>query len=150
MNFANAFSTVLGIGRAPFAPGTVASIFALPVAWLVLRYFGPVALFSLSFAVAALGTWACDVYVRATGTDDPSECVIDEVAGQFLACSLAPLSFGGFALAFLLFRLFDVSKLWPISVAERLRGGLGIVADDMVAGLLAGLIVAVVSTLGLV
>jgi phosphatidylglycerophosphatase A len=143
-------ATVFGIGRAPFAPGTVASLCTLPIAWIVLRYLGPVALFSLSFAVAALGAWACDVYVRENGTDDPSECVIDEVAGQCLACSLAPLSLGGFALAFALFRLFDISKLWPISEAERLKGGLGIMADDMVAGLFAGLIVAVVTTLGLI
>jgi phosphatidylglycerophosphatase A len=143
-------ATVFGIGRSPFMPGTVASAIALPVAWIVLKYLGPVALFSLSFAVAAIGTWACDVYVRATEETDPSECVIDEVAGQFLACALAPLSLYGFILAFALFRLFDISKLWPISEAEKLRGGLGIVADDMVAGLLAGLIVAVVASLGLI
>jgi len=143
-------ATVFGIGRSPIMPGTVASAVSLPVAWVVLKYLGPVALFSLSFAVAAIGTWACDVYVRTTEETDPSECVIDEVAGQLLACALAPLSLYGFILAFALFRLFDISKLWPISEAERLRGGLGIVADDMVAGLLAGLIVAVVASLGLI
>ena len=143
-------ATVFGVGRAPFAPGTLASILTLPLAWIVLRYLGPVALFSLSFAIAALGFWASDVYARESETEDPSECVIDEVAGQCLACALAPLSIAGFALAFALFRLFDISKLWPISEAERLKGGLGIVADDMVAGLLAGLIVAVVHTLGLI
>jgi len=143
-------ATVFGIGRSPWAPGTVASAIALPVAWIVLKYLGPVALFSLSFAVAAIGTWACEVYVRTMEESDPSECVIDEVAGQFLACALAPLSLYGFILAFALFRLFDISKLWPISEAEKLRGGLGIMADDMVAGLLAGLIVAVVASLGLI
>jgi phosphatidylglycerophosphatase A len=143
-------ATVFGIGRAPFAPGTVASVLTLPLAWVVLKYLGPVALFSLSFAIAALGAWASDVYARQSETDDPSECVIDEVAGQCLACALAPLSLPGFALAFVLFRLFDISKLWPISEAERLRGGLGIIADDMVAGLFAGLIVAVVTTVGLI
>ena len=76
--------------------------------------------------------------------------MIDEVAGQFLACAFAPLSLAGFALVFLLFRLFDISKLWPISAAERLRGGLGIVADDLVAGLMAGLIVAVFASTGFI
>jgi phosphatidylglycerophosphatase A len=150
MNFADSISTVFGIGRIGVAPGTVASVVTLPFAWVVLKYLGPVALFSLSFAIAALGFWASDVYVRERETDDPSECVIDEVAGQCLACALAPLSLAGFALAFALFRLFDISKLWPISEAERLKGGLGIMADDMVAGLFAGLIVAVITTLGLV
>jgi len=103
-------ATVFGIGRSPIMPGTVASAVSLPVAWVVLKYLGPVALFSLSFAVAAIGTWACDVYVRTTEETDPSECVIDEVAGQLLACALAPLSLYGFILAFALFRLFDISS----------------------------------------
>ena len=143
-------ATVFGVGRSPWAPGTVASAVSLPFAWVVLKYLGPVALFSLSFAVAAIGTWACEVYIRATNETDPSECVIDEVAGQFLACALAPLSLYGFILAFALFRLFDISKLWPISAAERLRGGLGIMTDDLVAGLIAGGIVAVFASVGLI
>jgi phosphatidylglycerophosphatase A len=143
-------STLFGVGRSPVAPGTVASIVALPIAWLVMTLGGPVPLLILAFIVSALGMWSCDVYARATGTHDPSECVIDELAGQFIACALAPLSLPGFALAFVLFRLFDISKLWPISVAERLRGGLGIMADDLVAGLIAGAIVAVFANVGLI
>ncbi len=143
-------STLFGIGRVRFAPGTLASVVALPFAWIVLKLWGSVALLSLSVVTAAFGAWACDVYARRTGTHDPSECVIDELAGQFLACALAPLSLTGFALAFALFRLFDVSKLWPISAAERLPGGFGIMADDMLAGLLAGAIVAVMANVGLV
>ena len=142
-------STLFGIGRFPAAPGTIASLVALPIAWLVMSLGGPVPLLVLAFVTAALGIWACDVYARATGTLDPSECVIDELAGQFIACAFAPLSLPAFALAFVLFRLFDISKLWPISAAERLRGGLGIMADDLVAGLFAGLIVAVFVSVGL-
>jgi phosphatidylglycerophosphatase A len=147
---ATAAATLFGIGRSPAAPGTVASIVALPIAWIVMKLGGPVALVVLALITAAFGMWACDVYARATGTHDPSECVIDELAGQFIACAFAPLSLPAFALAFVLFRLFDISKLWPISAAERLRGGLGIMADDLVAGLFAGLIVAVFVSVGLV
>lgn len=143
-------ATLFGIGYARFAPGTLASFVALPIAWIVLLLWGPVALASLGLATAAFGVWACDVYANEKGVHDPSECVIDELAGQFLACALAPLSLLGFALAFVLFRLFDVSKLWPISAAERLPGGLGIVADDMVAGLIAGAVVAVLASVGLI
>jgi phosphatidylglycerophosphatase A len=143
-------ATVFGIGRSPIAPGTVASSVALPIAWIALTAGGPVALLSLALVTAALGMWAGDVYAKDKGAHDPSECVIDEVAGQLLACAFAPLSLTGFALAFLLFRLFDISKLWPISVAERLRGGLGIVADDLVAGLMTGLIVAVFASTGFI
>lgn len=143
-------ATVFGIGRSPVAPGTVASIVALPLAWIVMKAGGPVALLSVALVTAALGMWACDVYAKDNGARDPSECVIDEVAGQLLACAFVPQSLAGFALAFVLFRLFDISKLWPISAAERLRGGLGIVADDLVAGLIAGLIVAVFASTGFI
>lgn len=139
---ANLIATVFYVGRFPVAPGTLASAIALPFAWLILRYDSAVGLCAAAFVAAALGVWACDVYVRETGKQDPSECVIDELAGQWLACAFAPLSLEGFALAFVLFRLFDVTKIWPISAAERLNGGLGVVADDMVAGLFAGLLVA--------
>jgi len=95
------------------------------------------------------GIWASALYAEATENPDPGECVIDEVAGQWLACAFAPLSLTGFALAFLFFRVFDMTKLWPVSSAEKLPGGLGIMADDMVAGLIAGCIVAVLSNAGL-
>jgi phosphatidylglycerophosphatase A len=145
---ARLIATVFPIGLAPFAPGTFASAFALPFAWLILRTAGPFALCGAALLIAAIGVWASDVYVRESGKSDPSECVIDEVAGQWLACAFAPLSLPGFALAFVLFRLFDITKPWPVSAAERLNGGLGVVADDMVAGLFAGLIVSAALTLG--
>jgi phosphatidylglycerophosphatase A len=147
---AGQFATLFGIGRSPYAPGTVASMVALPFAWIVSLIFGPFILFALSVLAGGIGIWACDAYAKESGKHDPSECVIDELAGQWLACALAPLSIGGFVLAFLLFRLFDIVKFWPMSEAEKLDGGLGIVADDMVAGLLAGILVALVHNVGLV
>jgi len=145
-----AAATLFGLGRIPFAPGTLASLVTLPIAWLTMKYFGQIGLVSLCLAVSALGLWASDVYAKDRATEDPSECVIDEVAGQLLACALAPLSLAGFALAFVLFRLFDISKLWPVSTFERIPGGLGIVSDDLAAGLIAGGIVLVVDTCGLI
>ncbi|HVT24476.1 MAG TPA: phosphatidylglycerophosphatase A, partial [Rhizomicrobium sp.] len=73
--------------------------------------------------------------------DDPSEAVIDELAGQWLACAFAPLSWQGYLAAFVLFRFFDMTKIWPVSAAERARGGWGVMFDDIVAGLIAGVIV---------
>jgi len=142
-------ATVFGVGRSPVAPGTVASLVSLPVAWIVMAYGGPLALLALGGTVFIFGLWASEVYAVQQGNSDPSECVIDEVAGQFVACALAPLSIAGFAAAFVLFRLFDISKLWPVSAAERLPGGLGIMTDDLVAGLFAGAIVAVFVSVGL-
>jgi phosphatidylglycerophosphatase A len=91
--------------------------------------------------------------VRETGRQDPPECVIDELAGQWLACSACLLSFGGllpathislpaFLLAFVFFRLFDIWKPWPVSWADQeLTGGIGVMTDDMIAGLMAGVLV---------
>src|SRR5258708_528036 len=113
-------ATLAGVGRIAVAPGTLASLLALPLAWLLIRYTGTSGIVLAILAATAIGTWASGAYARETGTADPSECVVDELAGQWLACSLVPLTLGGFVLAFLLFRLFDIVKPWPISaVAPR-------------------------------
>ena len=147
---ATIFSTFFGIGYVRVAPGTVASLVALPVAWLISWKFGVAVLCAASLATYALGVWSCGQYAARRDITDPSECVIDEVAGQWLTCAVAPLSLPGFAIAFVLFRFFDITKLWPVSLGERLPGGLGIMTDDMVAGLLAGLIIAALRLLGLI
>ena len=148
MKLAALLSTLFGIGRAPVS-GTVASAVALPFAWIIMAHGNGAVLLVASLIALGVGIWSCDVYVRATGRDDPSECVIDELAGQWLACAFAPLSLWGFALAFILFRLFDIAKPWPISAAERLPGGVGVMMDDMLAGLVAGLLVLLAAHLGL-
>jgi phosphatidylglycerophosphatase A len=141
-------ATLFGLGRLGFAPGTLGSLAALPISFLVMRFGGMYALLAASAAVAIVGIWVSDAYARESGDSDPKECIIDEVAGQMLACALAPMTWLGFLLAFLLFRLFDVSKIWPISAVERIGGGAGIVGDDMLAGLLAGIVVAAVAAAG--
>lgn len=144
-------ATVFGIGFARVAPGTVASIAALPVAWLVADFGNRFWLLFLAIATAAIGAWACELYSRAQMNPDPSECVIDEVAGQLLVCAFAPLSLSAYFVAFVLFRVFDITKLWPVSEAEnRIPGGLGIMADDIVAALMASVIVAILAHLGIV
>ena len=93
----------------------------------------------------AVGAWASELYVARTKANDPCECVVDELAGQWIACAFAPVSLAGYVLAFVLFRLFDIWKPWPIRHVERLHGGLGIMADDVVAALMAGAILAVLA-----
>ncbi len=147
---ATLLSTFFGIGYARVAPGTVASAAALPFAWLILWKLGPSSLLIASALVYAAGVWSCGVYAARTGGADPSECVLDEVAGQWLACAFAPLSLLGFAIAFALFRLLDISKLWPVSLGERLAGGWGIMTDDMIAGAVTAGIIAGLHWQGLV
>lgn len=147
MRISTIIASVLGIGYFPVASGTVMSIVAVPLAIVIARHGGGPAVIVASLLAFVIGIWACGDHVRATGRDDPSECVIDELAGQWLACAgifFAPASAAEFALAFLAFRLFDILKPWPISAAEKLPGGLGVMADDMLAGLAAGVIAAVV------
>ena len=147
---ATLLSTFFGIGYARVAPGTVASAAALPFAWLILWKLGPAALLFASAVVYGVGVWSCGAYAARIGGVDPSECVIDEVAGQCLACAFAPLSILAFAVAFALFRLFDISKIWPVSLGERLAGGWGIMTDDMIAGTLSAAIIAGLRWQGLV
>ena len=152
MRVSTVIASVLGIGYFKIAPGTVMSAVAVPLAFLIASQGGSIALFAASFLAFGVGVWACGDYVRANGREDPSECVIDELAGQWLACAFAVLPLAGtgavslpaFALAFVLFRLFDIWKPWPVSWADqKLEGGFGVMADDMLAGLMAGIVVIV-------
>jgi len=137
-------ATMLGIGYAPVASGTVASAVAVPFAVMIAQAAGAAGLLIASLLAFGVGVVACGAHVRATGNADPSECVIDELAGQWLACAgvaFGTLSLPAFLLAFLLFRLFDIWKPWPVSWADtQLEGGLGVMADDMIAGLMAGVL----------
>jgi phosphatidylglycerophosphatase A len=139
---AERIATVGGLGRlVPKAPGTLASFLTLFVAWGLCAVHGQLLVFVAAITATAIGFWGAALYARQHGSKDPSECVIDEVAGQLIACAFAPRTIVLYGLAFLLFRLFDIVKPWPISAAERLPGGLGIMADDVIAGLLAGVLV---------
>lgn len=138
-------ATWFGSGYAPWAPGTMGSVAALPFGWLLASYGGPAGLLLGCVAVIALGIWAANGYMVAAGEHDPGPVVIDEVAGQWLAmlpaAALGLLSWQAVALAFVLFRAFDILKPWPISWADReVPGGLGVMLDDVLAGIAAGCI----------
>ncbi len=150
LRLAEPLATLFGIGRVPSAPGTAASAVALPLAWIIAEFGGRFALLFAAIVAFAVGSWACEIYARSKGNPDPSECVIDELAGQWIVCAFAPLSIPAYILAFILFRVFDILKPWPINITERrVPGGLGIMADDVVAGLMASLIIAVLAHLGI-
>ncbi|MDA8232215.1 MAG: phosphatidylglycerophosphatase A [Magnetospirillum sp.] len=129
-------ATWFGSGRLPRAPGTWGSAAALPFAWALATAGGSRAVGWAALAAFAVGWWASAVYVRRTGADDPGEIVIDEVAGQWLTLALAPPDPLAYGVGFALFRLFDIWKPWPVRWADRhLAGGLGVMADDILAGL---------------
>ncbi|MEO5561107.1 MAG: phosphatidylglycerophosphatase A [Dokdonella sp.] len=135
-----------GSGLSPFAPGTAGSAAAL-LPWLALREL-PWPLFALIVALAfALGVWASNVVIAKLRIEDPQVIVWDEFVGQSIA--LAPLlwiarDWRWIIAAFLLFRLFDVWKPWPVSWADRcVKGGLGVMLDDVIAGIYAAIVIGV-------
>lgn len=134
-------ATWFGVGHFPVAPGTAGSLAALPFAWLIMTYFGPLGLAIATGVVFVIGVWAADRYTRTRGVADPGSVVIDEVAGQWLALILVPPDLIAYAIGFALFRIFDVVKPWPISLLDReVKGGLGVMLDDLLAGALAAIL----------
>ena len=141
-------ATWFGSGLAPKAPGTWGALAALPFG-LALAWLGGGVLLAVAAVLCFLvGIWASARYAAALGRDDPGAVVIDEVAGQWLALVPAALDPMLVAAAFLAFRAFDIFKPWPASWCDRtLKGGLGIMLDDMVAGLYAAVAVFALSQL---
>ena len=131
---ATAVATWFWVGLLPRAPGTWGSAAALPFAWALVSLGGHPLLLAAALVCFAVGWWASAVYVARTQAADPSEVVIDEVAGQWLVLSVAPLDPLAYLAGFALFRLFDVWKPWPVSWADdRIGGGLGVMLDDILA-----------------
>lgn len=129
-------STWFGVGLLPKAPGTWGSLAALPIVWLMAERYGPYAVVALGIVLLIVGTVAVAVYLKRSRTQDPGEIVVDEVAAQALACAPAGLDPVAFVLAFILFRIFDIMKPWPIKALEhKIPGALGVMADDVAAAL---------------
>jgi phosphatidylglycerophosphatase A len=132
-----ALATAFGAGYAPVAPGTWGSAVGLLV-WFVLPPSAWTQALALALVVAA-GVWAGSVAERHFGRTDPGQVVIDEVAGMLVTLFLNPVGWPGAAGALLLFRAADILKPFPARRLERLPGGLGIMADDVMAGVYANL-----------
>ncbi len=146
-SIAKAISTWFGCGYAPVAPGTIGSAAAIGIGLLLERYAGwkPLAFAVLAAIVSAPAIWAAGETARLAKIEDPQFVVIDEVVGQWLALGGAralnwKANWMAWLAAFLLFRLFDIWKPFPVRQLESLPGGVGIVADDLMAGLYAALV----------
>ena len=126
-----------GTGLAPAAPGTVGSLPGVALFWLTMG-FGLYVQLGIALLLVVSGIWLCGESARRIGVHDHGGIVWDEIAGMYLTLLLAPPTIAGFALAFGLFRLFDIVKPWPIrDLDHRLGGGLGIMLDDLAAALYA-------------
>jgi phosphatidylglycerophosphatase A len=126
--------TWFGAGLLPLMPGTWGSLAALPCAWAISSLWGAAALAIATAIIFIVGCWAAGTIASTSGAADPGVIVIDEVAAQWLVLLPAPLDPLAYAAAFLLFRLFDIWKPWPVRwVDRRVHGGLGIMLDDLLA-----------------
>ncbi|MEK6745658.1 MAG: phosphatidylglycerophosphatase A [Pseudomonadota bacterium] len=130
-------ATWFGSGLAPKASGTAGSLAALPFAWVIQQYYGNFWLFVASIILFFVGWWASNQYMKYyPEKHDPKQIVVDEVAGIWLLLATHPVTWEGYASAFILFRFFDVLKPWPISVADRkIKGGFGVMFDDLLAAI---------------
>ncbi|MEM7076787.1 MAG: phosphatidylglycerophosphatase A [Pseudomonadota bacterium] len=156
MTFARLVATAFGLGLLRPAPGTWGSLGALPLALCLHLAGGPVLLALATAGIFLVGWWVTHVATRGMEDHDPSEIVIDEVAGQL--CALWPVSIGaamagapvlalwpGWIAGFLLFRVFDIWKPGPVGWADRRHDALGVMLDDIFAGVMAALGVAVLA-----
>jgi len=149
---ATAIATWFGCGYAPIAPGTAGSLAAVLIAFALHYWLQAPPYWFAILAVLLLvpGIWAAGVYARKLGKKDPGEVVVDEVIGQWITLSGAlTLNWKSWLAAFLLFRLFDIWKPPPVRQLERLRGGTGIVADDVMAGVYGAIVIFVAGLLKL-
>jgi len=125
-----------GSGLSPWAPGTAGTIAAVPL-YLLVRPLPLPWYLGLLVLVFVVGIWACDKAARELGVHDPTAIVWDEVVGFLVAMTAAPPGWRWVLAGFVLFRLFDILKPWPIHVLDRqVQGGLGIMLDDLLAGII--------------
>jgi phosphatidylglycerophosphatase A len=124
----------LGSGLAPFAPGTFGSLIGVVLYWFMAP-LSPVVYAAVTAGLFLAGIFICGQTARDIGATDPGKIVFDEIVGFLVAMYLVPASWPWILAGFLLFRLFDIWKPWPIHVAEHKLGlGTGIMADDVLAG----------------
>ncbi len=154
MNFRLFFITVGYSGLSPKAPGTVGTVVALPLGVAILTILPPSSLFLLTILITIFAVKSINSYEKETETHDAKHIVIDELAGLWIALSLSPGTkieisslnlenpiFWQIVLSFILFRLFDIWKPSLIgTIDQKVQGGLGVMGDDIVAGVIAGLL----------
>ncbi len=141
--FARLIATWFYCGYAPKGPGTAGSLAAVVIAWLLHQYASLPALGIGALALVMLGPaiWAADVVAKVDQKKDPQIVVVDEVVGLWITLAAATtLNWKSWLLGFILFRLFDIWKPWPVRWFEKLPGGTGIVMDDVMAGVYGALV----------
>jgi len=120
-------------GRSPLAPGTAGTLVGV-LLYLGIRNFSPPLYISLTILLCIVGTWAAGKAEIILGKKDSPLIVIDEIAGYLIALFLVRSGWGYLAVGFFLFRVFDIMKPWPLHGLQKVHGGLGVMLDDIGAG----------------
>jgi len=129
-----------GTGLAPVAPGTFGSLPGILLFWLTLDY-GLYVQLGVALSMTLAGIWICGESARRIGVHDHGGIVWDEIVGMYVTLLAAPVSLVAWVLAFVLFRVMDIVKPWPIrDLDHRLGGGVGIMLDDLAAALYAAIL----------
>tara|TARA_Y100000741_G_scaffold365091_1_gene358989 strand:- start:348 stop:812 length:465 start_codon:yes stop_codon:yes gene_type:complete len=131
------FNTLFGIGFSPYAPGTVASAFTIFIWYFFIQFFSIYMFVTFVLLVTILSFYSINLYLADHSSDDPSEIVIDEFIGQSLPLIFLNQNSELFEIlfAFICFRIFDIYKIYPVNLGERMKGALGVLADDIIAGI---------------
>lgn len=134
------FASGLGLGFIPFAPGTFGTMLAVAIYWFGLKLLPQSTYAVTAITFVFLAVWISNIASERLKEKDPQKVVIDEIAGFFVTMAFQPTDISYLVGGFILFRLFDIVKPFPAKyLEERLRGGWGIVMDDVVAGLYANI-----------
>jgi phosphatidylglycerophosphatase A len=134
-----------GAGLAPFAAGTFGTLAAVPLYWALALLLPPIAIVALCVPLFFISVWACSVTAKNLSIKDPNCICIDEIVAVLPLLALTHQSLLLQAVAVIAFRVFDIAKPWPVSVADtKIEGGLGVMVDDLFAAMYAFIVVAVV------
>lgn len=146
LKIAEIISTWFWVGKIPWAPGTWGTLATLPVVY-ALSMVGPILYMAVTIIAIFVGVFAADLYENSLGEHDSSEIVIDEVVGLLISLTWLPMTAQSLILGFVLFRFFDILKPFPISWLDRkIKGGLGVMLDDIAAGVITNIILQILYT----
>jgi phosphatidylglycerophosphatase A len=145
-NFLIQFATLFGVGKIKKAPGTWGTLVTLPWA-LGLNLLGPLFAMTITALLTPIVILSAELYEKKYGGHDSKEIVVDEFLGFIITMTWLPITVQSYVFGFLLFRLLDILKPFPIGyIDKKVRGGLGVVADDIAAGIIANIILQVIYT----
>ena len=147
---AKIISTIFYIGYSKYLPGTIGSLLAIPTGILILKIGGIVALLIFIFILTLIALFSIEIYIKEHQSSDPKEIIIDEFIGQLFVLIFTSFSSLAIFIGFLLFRFFDISKLYPVNKVEKIRGPIGVLADDIVAGLMTCIIILLIKQFGII